>query len=71
MGFVQYTTKQGDRWDLIAYEAYGDVTKMQIIMDANPAVALTPLIPAGTVLNIPVVEEEEAITLSQLPPWKR
>lgn len=30
-----YTTKQGDMWDMIAYEVYGDEYKMHYLMDAN------------------------------------
>lgn len=71
MANVQYTARNGDRWDLIAYEAYGDVSKMQLIIDANPGVALTAIIPEGTKLNIPVIEEEESASETQLPPWKR
>jgi phage tail protein X len=71
MAYVQYTAQEGDRWDLVAYEAYGDVTKMDAIIKANPSVSITPEIPAGTKLQIPIIEEEEAVAETQLPPWKR
>jgi phage tail protein X len=68
--FTEYTTIQGDRWDLIAYKAYGDVNRVPQIVEANPYVAVTPTLPAGIKLRIPVVTEE-GLDANLLPPWKR
>ena len=68
---TRYITLDGDRWDIIAWKAYGDATKYQDIIKANPAVPIRPVIPAGTIINVPVIEGAEAPTLNSLPPWKR
>lgn len=65
-----YTTKQGQRWDEIALAAYGDATLIQPIVEANPAVALSPELPQGIVLLIPILEIAET-EVNNLPPWKR
>ena len=68
MQFQIYTTKEGDRWDLIAYEKYGDVNKMNILISANPFVPITSTLAAGIQLKIPVIEETTE-TLEGLPFW--
>lgn len=68
---LQYTTVTGDRWDIIAFRAYGDAGQSKILIQANPDVKIDPEIPLGTLLNIPV-QEDVAVALSSdlLPPWK-
>lgn len=70
MSQVLYITKRGDRWDTIAYAAYGNINKMQTIIEANKGVSLTPVFEDGVQLNIPVLEQENIDELN-LPPWKR
>ena len=70
MSNTRYITKQGDRWDLIAYKAYGDATMIDILIMANPGIPVDPILPEGITLNIPVVDEPE-VDKSLLPPWKR
>lgn len=70
MAVTNYTTKEGDRWDTVAYAAYGDVTKIPLIADANPDVPLDDIIPAGTNLYIPILEQATIVQDKQLPPWK-
>jgi len=69
MQFQLYTTKENDRWDLIAYRYYGDVTKMNVIISANPFVLITPNLEAGIELKIPVLDETETTITEDLPPW--
>lgn len=72
MSSINYTSKQGDRWDLLTYKMYGSVTGMKTIMDANPYVALSPVIPAGSVIIIPIAEDtDNAVITENLPPWKK
>jgi phage tail protein X len=71
MDFVEYVTLEGDRWDLIAYKAYGDITMMGLITAANKSVPLLPTINEGTRLRIPVMVIERSVDNSKLPPWKR
>ncbi|MGL5270184.1 MAG: tail protein X [Selenomonadaceae bacterium] len=62
-----YTTKQGDMWDMIAYEVYGDEYKMHYLMDANKKYVETVIFPAGVTLVVPVLS---ATQTTNLPPWK-
>lgn len=69
---TQYITKEGERWDHIAYKAYGRASLIQPIIEANPAVPITPRLAAGTVLVIPVIPETDVKTDAELlPPWKQ
>lgn len=70
MTTIPYTTKPGDRWDLIAQWAYNNPNAYDIIQDANPNISLTEELDGGITLLIPVVEPIETDT-SLLPPWKR
>jgi phage tail protein X len=65
-----YTVTEGERWDTIAYKAYGDVNRLPEIIAANPGVPITERLEAGTVLNIPVISDPDTDT-ELLPPWKR
>jgi phage tail protein X len=70
MSHTIYQTKTNERWDQIAYRAYGDSTMISGIIEANPSVAITDIIPQGTRLYIPINEETETFT-NVLPPWKQ
>lgn len=63
-------TTQGDRWELIAYRAYGDITRMGDIIRANPRLPLYTVFPPGITVNIPVISKP-AIDKSKLPVWRR
>lgn len=83
-GFTSYTTKTNDRWDLIAYQAYGafrvtttdslgnevEVDSMDLIIQANPSIPVQAILPDGLIIRIPVVDFVETKT-DLLPPWKR
>lgn len=69
MEYYEYITKEGDRWDLIAYDFYGDATMYEPIIVANPEVPIIPILPSGIKLKIPVIEIKNII--EELPPWKR
>lgn len=72
MRYYEYTTRAGDRWDLIAWEFYGDPHAYEPIVMANPSVQITANLPAGLVIKVPVREEvAERINTEALPPWKR
>jgi hypothetical protein len=82
--YTSYTTKQSDRWDLIAYAAYGafkitisdedgnpkEVDSMDYIIQANRGIPITAELPPGLILKIPIVEFVQTKTES-MPPWKR
>ena len=75
MEFVEYITKQNDRWDLISYKFYGVVDKFDIIQLANekdipPDILYSQLLPLGLRLKIPVLKEKPVKKLPK-PAWKR
>ena len=70
--FVEYVTKQGDRWDTIAFKAYGDASLVNGIIEANTAIVISPILEAGVRVKVPVLESGEVqIDSELLPPWKR
>ena len=71
MNSFNYTTKDGDRIDILANRFYGSNQGIQIISDANPDVPLTAVYPLGTVLIIPIMDDSQFTNNNDLPPWKR
>ena len=70
--FVEYIVKEGDRWDTIAYKAYGDQLLVNGIIEANVSAIISPVLIAGSRLIIPIIEQGEIEVDSELlPPWKR
>ena len=63
----QYSTKQNDTFDKIAYELYGDENIASYIIDANPEYADVIIFSAGVGLRLPKLERVETSTL---PKWK-
>jgi phage tail protein X len=70
MEYVRYITRQGDRWDLIAWRCYGTPYAFEQIIAANPTVPISTELDANLVLAIPVVQQA-ALDVALLPPWKR
>lgn len=69
---IQYTTKEGQRWDSIALEMYGKASMMDKVIESNPDIPLEAILPGGTVLDIPIIEKIEVKTDAELlPPWMR
>lgn len=64
---ANYTTIQGDMWDLIAYQQMGSETYMDTLIAANILYREVVVFPAGVALVIPTVT---ATTSSLLPPWQ-
>jgi len=70
--FVEYVTKQGDRWDTIAFKAYGDATLVNGIIEANTSIVISPILEVGTRIIVPILEQGDIqIDSELLPPWKR
>jgi len=70
--FVEYVAKQGDRWDTIAFKAYGDATLINGIIEVNPTIVISPILEAGTRVIVPILEQGDIqIDSELLPPWKR
>jgi phage tail protein X len=69
---VEYITNDGDRWDTIAFKAYGDATLINGIIEANTAISIVPVLKAGLRIIVPILELGEIqIDSELLPPWKR
>jgi phage tail protein X len=49
--FIPYTTKAGDRWDLLAWRFYGDPTQYSVIIQANPAIPIEAVFEQGLVIG--------------------
>lgn len=71
MANTEYITVKGDRWDSIAYRAYGDSTMFHLIADANPNIPLQDTFEGGVRLIVPIMEEQVSNIIELLPPWKR
>ncbi len=70
MSYIQYITKGEMRWDELAVLAYGDAQNFEPIITANRTIPINATIPAGTSLNIPIIDQIESLNPNQLPPWK-
>ncbi|TVX93050.1 tail protein X [Paenibacillus agilis] len=68
MDRANYTTVQGDTWDIIAYKQYGNESLFPLLINANPQHATKVRFDAGVTLFVPAAPEEIS---EDLPPWKR
>ena len=68
--FITHITSAGERWDLLAWQYYGDPSLYSPIIMANPAIRIEPAFEPGLLIAIPVMQKPSATT-SDLPPWKR
>lgn len=69
--YLEYKTIDDERWDQIAYKFYGIPTLYEPIIRANPYIPITSILPAGTIIQIPILQEDEldAQDKGDLPPW--
>lgn len=72
MNYKEYTVKQGDTWDVVAWTFYNDPQAMEELIRANPHIPLAPYLPFGERMIIPE-RSVAAPTLanSQVPPWRQ
>lgn len=54
-----YVTTQGDCWDLLAYELYGDEKYMQLLIEANWPLLDVLVFPSGVEIYVPDMPDEE------------
>lgn len=69
--YLTHITIEGERWDSIAWRYYHDVTKIPLLVEANPHAPIRDTLPSGVMLLVPVIEPEEVAIFEELPPWKR
>lgn len=67
--YYMYTTKYGDRWDSIAVKFRGNTFDYADIIEANPQVAVTPMLDEGIEIRIPIKDDNTEI--KGLPIWKQ
>lgn len=65
----EYVTKQGDTWDVLALDIYGDEHLSTHIQRVNPAYVNVLFFPAGVTLIIP--DTPKTVTAQPAPPWAR
>lgn len=65
---MAYTTKQGDTWDNIALEVYGDEIYADYLMQSNYRYLDIVIFDSGVVLNTP--ELPETAMEEEVPPWR-
>lgn len=68
--YLTHITQEGERWDSLAHRYYGNALAYEQIIVANPQVSISPVLPSGLVLLIPVVAAVDE-ALEDLPPWLR
>lgn len=66
--YLKHITTQHERWDSIAWKYYRDITKMGLLIETNSHAPITPVLPSGIVLYIPMIEQDTS--QRELPPWK-
>ncbi len=62
-----YMTKQGDTWDLMAYDLYGNEKYMRYLLEANWPLLDTLVFSSGTLIYVPDLPEE---TDEDKPFWR-
>jgi phage tail protein X len=67
--FLTHVTEASDRWDLLAWRYYGDATVYGRLIEANPHIPISPVLPVGATVYIPIIEQAEQA--SELPPWQK
>ena len=63
-----YTTLQGDTWDMISIDFYGNPNLSFVIINANLELSEYIVFDGGIELKIPIIPD--FISPSTLPPWK-
>lgn len=70
--YLEYRILQGDTWDYVAWRMYGDESLIEILTTANPHIPLTPFLPMGVVMAVPIIETPRpSLNNSQRPPWRQ
>lgn len=69
--YLEHLTQDGDRWDLLAWQYYGDATAYAGIIGANAHAGFGAVLGGGIRLLIPVIEAPMTAAPAGLPPWKR
>lgn len=73
--YIEYFTRDGDRWDSLAYRYYADVRLQTKLIEENRKLfngfAVPAILPAGLTIKIPLLTKKTTVDDSLLPPWKK
>jgi phage tail protein X len=67
--YIAHLTRAGERWDLLAWSYYGDATRFNPIIMANPSVPIEPVFEAGILIQVPLLSANN-LPSEDLPPWR-
>lgn len=70
-GYLQHIASDGDRWDSLSYQYYGDATAYEQIITANRHLPITTTLTAGQIVFIPIINKPKAHGADNIPPWLR
>lgn len=70
-GYLQHIASDGDRWDTLSYQYYGDATAYEQIIIANRHLPIAPLLKAGQIVFIPIITDRQTSRSDTIPPWLR
>ena len=65
---MQYTTIQGDTWDMISYKVYGSEKYVGVLMQENVELLDVFIFSSGVTVVTPEISDEEDEL--DLPPWR-
>lgn len=68
---LTHVTQAGERWDTIAWQYYRDVRQVPRLIEANPHAPVSPALPSGLVLAVPLIDAVVAHHPAGVPPWRR
>lgn len=71
---IVHISRDGERWDMLAWTYYGNPHAYSRIIEANPDIDITDVLPSGLRVLIPVLTEAQSqatVSSDNLPPWKR
>ncbi len=70
-GYLQHIASDGDRWDSLSYQYYGDATAYGQIIIANRHLLITTTLSAGQIVFIPIITAPKKQQDATVPPWLR
>lgn len=70
--YIEHTAQAGERWDDLAYKYYGNCFQVNEIIEANPQIGISPFLPEGETIVIPILESKTSSTSNEsLPIWQQ
>lgn len=67
--YLQHIASDGERWDTLSYQYYGNAINYEVIIKANRHLAIKPTLGAGQVVLIPIIAPP--LSNNPPPPWLR